>query len=103
MTMPTSAATAPTPDVQITIRLQASWCARSGVKYNQCGIGPRYAPMRDALVVYCTTSPEVSATYTCSPVGHEYFHIGRSVRSAAWTVHWSTAVMASMRALPRDC
>ena len=67
------------PDVQMTTRLHCGRCFRSGVKYSQCGIGPTYAPRRDAVVVYCTTSPEAPETYTCSPFGHEYFQSGRRV------------------------
>ena len=31
------------------------------------------APIRDAVVVNCTTSPEARDTYTWSPFGHAYF------------------------------
>ena len=43
--------------------------------------------IREAVVVYCTTSPEACETYTCSPFDHEYFSSGRWVRNDPCTVN----------------
>src|SRR4030095_8154983 len=75
-TMPRSAAMVPMPDDQMTTVLHWRPCLRSGVKENKCVMGPAYAPSLEARVVYCTTSPDVCETYTCSPFGHVYFQSG---------------------------
>ncbi len=56
-TMPRMAAPVPMPDDQMTTLLHCAPCFRSGVKYSQCGIAPTYAPQREPVVVYCSTSP----------------------------------------------
>src|SRR5262245_9277921 len=99
MTMPRMAARVPMPDVQMTTALHCGPCLRSGVKYSQCGMAPTYAPHREPVVVYWTTSPVASERYTCSPVGHEYFQSGLSARET-WSVHWSTSSNDSIRAAP---
>src|SRR6202035_5045080 len=79
--IPSSAATVPRPEAQITNWVHCSAWRRNGVKYSQCGIAPKYAPARDARVVYCATSPVTVETYTSSPSGHENFRIGRKARN----------------------
>src|SRR5215204_495821 len=69
--IPRMAAPVPMPDDQMTVLLHSGPCFRSGVKYSQCGIAPRYAPQRDPVVVYCSTSPVVAEMYTCWPSGNE--------------------------------
>ncbi len=59
---PRAEVTAPMPAAQVTIRLHSRPFSRSGVKYSQCGIAPKYAPRREARVVDCTTSPVTSET-----------------------------------------
>ena len=62
MAIPRIADTVPMPEDQMTSRLHSSPCLRNGVKYSQCGIAPTYAPRREAVVVYCATSPVFSET-----------------------------------------
>src|SRR5437773_7138829 len=59
---PSNAANVAIPDDQMTTLLQSGPFRRSGVKYSQCGIAPKYAPMREAVVVYWMTSPFASDT-----------------------------------------
>jgi len=54
---PSSPATVAMPDDQTMTLFQSGPLRRRGVKYSQCGIAPKYAPMRDARVVYRMTSP----------------------------------------------
>ena len=49
------------PDDQI-MNVIHSGRVRIGVKYTQWVIGPRYAPRRDAVVVYWSTSPVAPET-----------------------------------------
>src|SRR5579871_2642111 len=77
------------PELQTTTLFHNLPFRRNGVKYNQCGIAPKYAPIRDSRVLDCTTSPVTFETYTSSPSGHEYFQRGRSLRNSPLTVHWS--------------
>src|SRR5262245_37210971 len=51
ITRPKMAVAVPRPDAQMTTRLHCGPCFLSGVKYNQCGMAPTYAPHRDAVVV----------------------------------------------------
>src|SRR5579863_407820 len=87
----------------ITAFRHAGLSLRSGVKYSHCGIAPKYAPMREARVVYCTTSPDSSETYTCSPSGHAYFHNGWPRQIPGYTVHWSGASGWLICARTGDC
>ena len=89
MTSPSKAETVASPDDQMMKVLHCGPCLRSEVKYTEWGIGPRYAWMRDAVVVDCTTSPDACEMYTCSPLGQENFQSGRIVRRGPSSVHWS--------------
>ena len=73
---PRIAEAVPAPEDHTTSVLHCGPCFLKGVKYSQCGMAPTHAPSREARVVYCSTSPVASDTYTCSPFGHEYFHSG---------------------------
>src|SRR5579863_1429 len=90
-TSPKIVVSVPNPDSPITALRHAGLLLRSGVKYSQCGIAPKYAPMRAPRVVYCTTSPDSSEMYTTSPFAHEYFHNGCPRQMPGYTVHWSAS------------
>ncbi len=57
MIMPRMDVSVAMPDDQMTTLFHIGPFRRSGTKYNQCGIAPKYAPIRDAVVVYWITSP----------------------------------------------